>query len=161
MTIKWASILIGLFCVQLCAQEHHLYKKPTTGSNLRTKAVSGPIPFTKSYSELTAEEKASFLSRYENFPESDEPPYPLKGLQVLYGPIYEAHQKLRRHGRLEVIAMIDETGLVETVSIFKSPNNHMSKVASAVLYNTKFKPAKCSGEPCKMEFPFFIDLKVY
>ena len=142
------------------SQEHHILDNPVTGSHLKHKAVSGSIPFDKTYGQLSSKEKRVFTSIYENFSEADEPTYPLKGLQELYSPIYAAHEKLGRRGKLQIIALIDEKGLVETMPVYDSPSKHMTKIASAVLFSTKFKHALCSGVPCKMEFPFFIELKV-
>lgn len=44
-------------------------------------------------------------------------------------------------------------GKVTEVKAIGSPGAEMVQYAGAVLILTKFKPAVCSGRPCRMEFP--------
>ncbi len=150
-----------LLALVATAQERHAIEDGRrTGSHIAYQAVTGPIPFDKPYGELTAAQRAVFLANYESFPATDEPPYPLKGLGEVYAPMYTAHQKLGRPGELFAIAMVDQEGVVESVSVYKSPDDNLSRVATAVLFNTSFKPAKCAGKPCRMEFPLVLKLLV-
>ena len=40
------------------------------------------------------------------------------------------------------------------VKAIGSPSPEMAKAAASIILLSKFKPAVCKGEPCKMEFPF-------
>ncbi len=142
------------------ARENYIEDDSNTGSHIGHRAVTGGIPFDKSWAQLDARERAMFLSVYQNFPSADEPPFPTKGLQVIYEPIYRAHQKLGRRGEIFAIAMVDAEGRTETVAVYKSPDQHMTEVVQAILFQTEFKPPRCAGKPCKMEFPVQIKLAV-
>jgi hypothetical protein len=40
------------------------------------------------------------------------------------------------------------------VKAIGSPSPEMTQFAASVLLLTKFKPAICGGQPCKMDYPF-------
>ncbi len=141
------------------ARESYIEDDTNTGSRIAHRAVTGNIPFDKGWEQLDAREQAMFLSRYQGFPRGDEPPFPIEGLQVIYEPIYRAHQRLGRRGEVFAIAMVDSEGRTETVSVYSSPDERMTEVVQAILFSTEFKPPKCAGKPCKMEFPVNIELK--
>lgn len=159
MKLRMACCLVLLaLSLGANAQKHNFSVDPSTGSLVKHKAVIGSLPFDKSYEELSAEEQQLIINQYENFPESNEPPFPLEGLKVIHGPIFEAHNKLRRRGRLMAVAIVDEMGVVQKVSVYESPSKVMSKVAYLALINTRFKPGICSGKPCQMEYGLSVNL---
>ena len=90
--------------------------------------------------------------------DSEKPPFPVDGTEVIYKPIIKANDKIARGGNLFLVAMVDETGKVEGVSIYETPHQKISEIATAVLFDTQFEPATCDGTPCKMEFPFEFNL---
>ncbi|WP_444884368.1 energy transducer TonB [Microbulbifer sp. PSTR4-B] len=152
---------IPLFFSMLAFSKENVIKvDPPTGSHIKRVAVSGRIPFDRPYSELSEKEKRIFTSEYENFQEGDEPPFPKEGLKALHWPLYKGHEISMKRGILDVIALINEDGDLEKISIYESPNKYMSDLAIAVFRETKFKPAICSGMPCTMEFPLKINFKV-
>ncbi|GAA5443632.1 hypothetical protein Misp06_01810 [Microbulbifer sp. NBRC 101763] len=144
----------------ICAEVFNVKTEPGNGSRIKQVAISWNIPFDKPYGKLSEDQKKRFTSIYENLNEGDEPPFPVNGLQELYMPIYAGHKKLLKKGKLHIIALIDEEGKVESISVFDTPSELMTKLAIVVLRETEFKPAKCSGSPCKMDFPLFMNLKV-
>lgn len=86
--------------------------------------------------------------------DSEHPPFLSEGTEVIYRPLYKANLDLRKEGDVLAIAMIDEKGMVETVSIYKAPSKNIATMLSYVISNTKFDPATCDGKPCKMEYLF-------
>jgi len=129
------------------------------GSKFRPIEATSPIPFDKSYDQLNEEQKQIFRASYGGLAETEQPPFPKEGTEVIYKPIIKAHKEIARAGNLFVVAMIDEKGKVENVAIYESPSDAMSQMATAVMFNTQFDPGTCSGKPCKMEFPFEFQLR--
>jgi len=113
-----------------------------------------PAASSKRYSELTAEEKASLNQYFENIEPGDEPPYPSEGMKPIYDAIQAGQNKLLVSGELMLKAAVNATGEVTEVKAAGSPSPEMTKFAASVVFLTKFKPAMCQGQPCKMEFPF-------
>jgi hypothetical protein len=134
---------------------------PTAAFRLRPYAV-GPfnLPINKQYHELSASEKQELHSYYEHMGEGDEPPFPAEGLRPLFRAISKGQQQLLVEGDLFLIADVDTDGAVTSVKAIGSPSEDMTKFAASVLMLTKFKPALCKGQPCKMQFPLSFRFKV-
>ena len=81
---------------------------------------------------------------------------------MIYKPLIKHRSKQldkAREGTLFMVAMINEKGNVENVSVYESPSPIISELATTVIFNTKFSPASCDGKPCKMEFPFEFKMR--
>ena len=57
------------------------------------------------------------------------------------------------------VALIDEEGEPEKVTVYQSPNREFTEFINILLFTTEFNPGTCDGTPCKMEFPFEMDLR--
>ncbi len=112
------------------------------------------MPFDKSYSELSPALKQRVKNAYGDLKESEYPPFPSEGTQVIYRPLYKANLDLRKEGDVLAIAMIDESGGVESVTVYKAPSKNIATMLNYIISNTKFDPATCDGKPCKMEYLF-------
>lgn len=135
--------------------------RPRTGSHLRRDAIKGfGIAVNLSYAELPPADRQRLHSIYERMGEGDEPPFPLAGLTSIYEPLRKVQDKLRERGELSLVATVDSTGQVQEVKVFESPSARMAAFAAQVLTLTKFKPAKCGGVPCVMEFPVWLTLGI-
>ena len=156
------SLLMFVFATGVAAaqQQFKIKGDPLRDSRFRPVLVSSPIPFDKSYEQLTAEQKELFRATYGGLAENEKPPFPKNGTMEIYEPLLKGHKAISRAGNLFLIAMIDEKGKVENVAVYESPAKSMTEYATTVIFNTEFEPATCAGEPCKMEFPFEIDLPV-
>ena len=97
-------------------------------------------------------------SQYDKMGDNDEPPFPLNGLRSIYKPVADAQQRLNAKGHLSMYVDVDSQGKPVSVSVFESPDPQMTKIAAAVLMLQDYKPAICNGQPCRMQFPFRIDL---
>jgi len=128
--------------------------QPRTGSHIRRDAVKGgALPINRTYEQLTPEERAIVRGWYESMPAADEPPFPAEGMKPIHEAIGKAQAKLRARGELSLIATVGPNGEVSSVNAVGSPNPEMARFAGQVLLLTKFKPAVCGGQPCRMDFP--------
>jgi len=130
------------------------FDDPPIGSNIRRYAV-GPqsIPINRSYAELSSAERAKLHTWWEQIPDGDEPPFPTEGLKPIHDAVRQAQRRFLVTGELFLIATVEADGKVAGVKAIGSPSPEMTKFAATVLAVTKFKPAVCSGRPCRMDFP--------
>ncbi|MFT6047875.1 MAG: hypothetical protein ACI9WC_003593 [Arenicella sp.] len=84
------------------------------------------IPFNKRYQTLSAEQKDIFKATYGGLASGDVPPFPKKGTQAIYRPIIKAHKEIARSGNLFLVAMVNEKGKVDNVSVYESPAESMT-----------------------------------
>jgi hypothetical protein len=135
--------------------------RPPPGFLIRRDAVRGKaLPFNRTYQQLTAEQRALVHSWYESIPAGDEPPFPAEGTKPIHDAVRKGQAKMLVKGELMLIATVEANGEVSSVQAIGSPSPEMTKFASTILLLTKFKPAICSGQPCKMDFPLWYDFQV-
>lgn len=120
------------------------------------EAVWEFIPFNRTYNELSEAQKLSLSSLYFDMGSLDEPPFPVNGLAAIYGPITEAQVKLGVTGSFRAELVIGSDGVVQEVRVYKSPNKTVTRFISELALLTPFKPAKCAGAPCRMNFPLIV-----
>jgi hypothetical protein len=114
------------------------------------------IPFDKSYEQLTPSQQGRLKSAYVRMGAGDEPPYPIGGLKALYEPIVEGQQRLLTSGEFRAEVEVDPEGTPIAIAVYHSPSKAVTRFVSNIVLLTKFKPAVCSGAPCKMGFPIHI-----
>ncbi|MGZ5181167.1 MAG: hypothetical protein ACXWC6_07505 [Ramlibacter sp.] len=135
--------------------------EPRVGSNIRKYVSRGSmLPINRRYDQLTAEEKAHLLAVYESMGPDDEPPFPAEGLRPIHEAIQKAQQSLLVRGDLLMFATVGADGNVAEVKTIRSPDAQMAAVAAKVLFLTRFKPALCKGQPCRMDYPFSFHFRV-
>lgn len=134
---------------------------PPIGSHIRRDAVRGKaVPIDLTYQQLSPEQRAVVHSWYESIPPGDEPPFPTEGMRPIHDAVRKGQAKLLVKGELMLIATVEASGEVSSVKAIGSPSPKMVKFASTVLLLTKFKPAVCAGQPCKMDFPLWYEFRV-
>ena len=130
------------------------FENPPSGSLIRHDAVRGKaLPFNRTYQQLTPEQRAFVHGWYENIAPGDEPPFPAEGTKPIHDAIRKVQARLLVRGELMLIATVEPNGDVSSVKAVGSPSPKMTEFASAIILLTKFKPAICSGRPCRMDFP--------
>jgi hypothetical protein len=139
-------------------QRYTLKRDVTLGS--REGNAEGPVPFNRQYGQLTAAQKDVVRSSYVALGDSDEPPFPLDGLGALYGPITKGQQQLLVSGEFRADAEIDAEGNVISIAVLQSPSAQVTKFVANILVLTRFKSARCLGQPCAMGFPVRVTFKV-
>jgi hypothetical protein len=127
---------------------------PATGSYRKNRDVTGPVPFDKSYAELTPEQQAVVKLPYHALEEGDEPPYPLHGLQPIYNWLKKAQSKVLVEGELRLDVLVDRDGNAVSVKSIGRPSQDIVKFVALVVGQEKYKPAVCHGTPCEMVYPF-------
>jgi outer membrane biosynthesis protein TonB len=48
---------------------------------------------------------------------------------------------------------VNSSGEATAVSVMSSPDDRLTQYAAGVLMKAKYKPARCNGAPCAMEYP--------
>ncbi len=135
-------------------------EQPRTGTRIRRDLASWEIPINKRYEDLSPEHQDMIRSAYENLADSDEPPYPVKGMQAFLKQTTKVQQALLQHGAFRAAALVDAKGAVQSIDVIETPSAEMSQLMAMVLFETQFKPGLCAGQPCQMEFPVMIKFAV-
>lgn len=125
-----------------------------TGSIIRRQEIkSNGVPINRSWQRLKPEEQAIVRGWYQNMPAADEPPFPEDGLKAIHEAILRGKEKRGVTGELDLAATVEANGKVSSVKAYKSPDAEMTQYVGTVVMLTRFKPAVCSGKPCRMDFP--------
>jgi hypothetical protein len=119
------------------------------------------LPLNKPYADLSDQEKARIKGIYENMADDDEPPFPLRGFTRLYRSIEVLQRKLGVSGMLDIALLVGADGLGQTVKVYKSPDDELTRSVVYLLMQEKFKPAQCHSQPCAQEFPFRINFTMH
>ena len=125
------------------------------GSRDFTEISSGaPYPLNKRYEQFTTDEKGILRSYYEGMPDTDEPPFPARGMKDIIADISTLVGKLRAEGNVTIFVSVNEKGEATSVRLLSYPNMEVAKAVAYVLVKARYKPAVCGGQPCALEFPF-------
>ncbi|MFA9219522.1 MAG: hypothetical protein ACEQSK_20795 [Sphingomonadaceae bacterium] len=144
---------LSLFCGLLAVSAHAAHAANVCPSNERTVALS-QLPPDASYEQLTAAQKAIVRADYDNLPAADEPPYPLAGQAAIRKELAKAQGKMRSDGPVTLLVNVDASGTARTVSVYDSPDINATKVTTFAVMTAKYKPGKCAGQPCRMDYRF-------
>jgi hypothetical protein len=127
-----------------------------TGSNVSRRLVwTSQLPFEGSFSELTPTQMAYIRDQYDGLLPEEDPPYPADGLRAIFRRVDDDVALLigqPERGPLVAVAKVDETGAVQSVSVYKSPNAAVTAAIGQALLKTEFKPARRNGKPVAMDF---------
>lgn len=126
--------------------------------SIRREVAFGHFPFDKPYPALTPQQQQQFKSLYVTMGDADEPPFPLRGLQEIYGPISRAQKRLLVEGEVAVDVQVDAKGEGVSLKVLKSPSPEFTRFVASVVLSVKYKPALCGGAPCAMELPVRVKL---
>jgi len=128
------------------------------GSNMRPVEARSPIPFNKKFDQLSERQMAIYRADFDGLKATDTPPFPKKGLKEIYMPLIKGHKRIGGGGDLLVYAEINEKGSVNKVTVYMSPSKKLADLATTVMFNTKFRPPTCNGDPCIMDYPFYYQV---
>lgn len=130
------------------------------GSLVPQNIIEGPLPFDATYAALTPEQKAVLFSDYESLGAGDEPPYPLYGIRHLVKPLVPLIETYDITGSVLAAVKVDSRGNGVDVTVYQSPDPQVSRLVTASLLFDKYKPARCNGQPCSMQFVLRADFPV-
>jgi TonB-like protein len=134
-------------------------ERPETGTLIPRALVTGTrIPLDKSYAELSPQQQQTLKADYANMGASDEPPFPVNGLKAVSQAIAQADVSATVEGELIMQVDVNSNGDATSVTTVRSPNVHISRIASSALQQQKYKPAVCRGQPCAMKFVYHVEL---
>lgn len=128
------------------------------GSNMRPVEARSPIPFNKRFDQLSERQMAIYRADFDGLKDTDTPPFPKKGLKEIYIPLIKGHKRIGGSGDLLAYAEINEKGGVNKVTVYMSPSKKLADLTTTVLFNTKFRPPSCNGDPCIMDYPFYYQV---
>jgi hypothetical protein len=131
---------------------------PVVGSNIRRIVMRSELPTQLTWAELDPQDRRRLLDRYDRLAPGDEPPFPQRGLFTLLRQMDLMQRTVPVEGELSVVATVDALGKVERVSVLRSPHPGATRLLAINLMDTPFKPARCAGEPCRMDFPLRLHL---
>ena len=167
MTLRPIHILLALLIVSTGAvaqdvsvpvkpKKQYVYKNDEVrlGTHIPTNMTVTDHPIDVPYDDLLPEQKASWKSQYLAMPADDEPPYPVVGLKRTMKAVLKAAQRTDTDGDIDAVVVVRDDGTPDSVSILKAPTHKLGTFVAQALMLEKFKPAKCAGKPCAMEFPF-------
>jgi len=120
----------------------------------RVASISKVIPINRRYKEFTKAQRDEVKSAYEPMLEDDEPPFPEDGLEPTLRALIKVQSLLLVEGKLELVVDVGADGIATSISIQGSPSPGMTRFVSEYFMLTKYKPAVCGGQPCKMQYPF-------
>jgi hypothetical protein len=163
-----ALAAVSLCCAAQQATERSTYKPgrdPQSAANVGQSgspsgSATGALPFDKTYTELTPEQKKQVRSSYVNLGEADEPPYPADGMKALYGPITKAQARTLITGKFRAEVEVDREGHAVSIAVFETSSEEMTRMVAGVALLIKYKPALCRGVPCAMNFPIRVGFAV-
>jgi hypothetical protein len=131
--------------------------EPEIGSRIPPLAIRhASYPLNKTYDQMTQRERSALRSNWEAMSETDEPPFPLRGMRDLMLQLREAATKRQASGKLTLVANVNSMGNVDRVEVYDSPDDQLTRFAIWKVSTTPFKPALCSAQPCAMQFPIRI-----
>jgi hypothetical protein len=130
---------------------------PRLGTHIPHKIVTNEdVPFNASYEQLSEAERATVRGWFPLLDPADEPPYPLLGKGHVHNAIHQLNARDPANGLLSMVVMVDSEGNAESVNVYVTPDAKLSEMAGFVAMKEKYKPARCSGKPCKMPFPYNV-----
>lgn len=120
---------------------------------------SHAIPMDKSYGEMTKPQQQAVRDQYPLLHETDEPPYPVRGLKYSLERIaaFRSAELVPSGGPLDIRAQIDAKGNATAFYVISTPDPKLSNFVASVLRKEKFKPGVCAGKPCTMEFRYVMN----
>ncbi|MBA5639778.1 hypothetical protein H3H37_22205 [Duganella sp. LX20W] len=129
--------------------------QPDLGSHIKRDAASGfLVPPGLSYAQLSPEQQELVKAPYKILLEGDEPPYPLNGPEAIARAFTAMHDKAHVRGMFRLLTQIDSEGKPTSVSVLEAPEPELGRIAATILMLSKFKPARCGGQPCAMRYTY-------
>ncbi|MFC4161209.1 hypothetical protein [Chitinimonas lacunae] len=134
--------------------------EPLAGSHIRPIRLRSPLPYDKRYDQLDARERERLRANYREMPVNCEPPFPEAGLKPLLRELVRLQDQkgLDGQGSLSLLAQVDAKGEVASVAALESPSPELGALGSVILFNTRFKPARCDGTPLAMDYLLEVEL---
>jgi len=135
-------------------------ERPEIGSNMLHQVGKSRINIYKKYEDLSDADKALLRAPYGDMQANDEPPFPLYGLAPVLKKLARMNLRRENEGNVRLLVLIDTNGEAESVRFLQFPTLDTAKAVASILVSTKYKPGRCDGNPCKMDYLFDLNLEV-
>ena len=138
--------------------EYRLHDEVTGSSLGYSRTIRGPIPFDKTYAELTAAQQARLRDDYDDLGPEDEPPFPRNGLGEMHGHLIHMLDKLPTKdpdllGHVLVVVGVSPEGAVNSLTFYKAPVvGAMRELIAKYITDISFKPGKRNGQAVQMDY---------
>ncbi|MFC4161210.1 energy transducer TonB [Chitinimonas lacunae] len=156
-----SRMLLSLLCfATVAAAEPYTYRDgEASGAGEAPARLVSPVPFDKRYEQLNEAERTALRSR-QTLPAECEPPFPLEGWRPLFEQLtrYQARSGIDVAGQMAFTLQVDQAGTVTDVTIQRSPSERLNRMASQLLRDVPFKPARCKGEASAMAYKLDFEL---
>jgi len=139
------------------AATYSLREPPGVGSMIPEAVITSPVPFDKTYAQLSAEQKATLAQDYESLAAGDEPPFPAQGLHPLTDSLLRFVHMVKPVGPLVAAVDVGPDGQARKVTVFRSPDPDLTRLVTTLMIDQPYKPALCHGSPCAMQYVLRLD----
>jgi hypothetical protein len=164
MNRKSLVLFIGIaVAAKLAFGQQALQPNPAPSKTYRINfggVEAGPslYPLNKPYKRFSEDEKAALRALYVDMPSSDEPPFPEDGLIHVIRDIGEFANRLKQSEDVSIAVVVNDVGEATSIRLLRYQNIETAKAVAYFLVKERYKPARCDGLPCAMEFPFRVRL---
>ncbi len=163
-TITRALLLAVVALAGACAApvaEKYSIHEDKLDSRFGHDPVISDIPVDKTWDEMTDAQRAIFRARYRDMGPDYEPPFPVDGQLKIFQEVKKLQAAAQLRGKFSALLSVDEQGKAHSIKIVETPDEKINQPMALVLVkNTEYKPAKCAGKPCAMDFVFEMTLDV-
>lgn len=153
------TLAIGASSAAGAAQFDFKQDRPDAGTFVRRTIGSANIPLDKSYSDLSESALRAIREYFPRLKPQDEPPFPEKSLRALISLATTVRYQTDGTARVSVVVQVDEVGAAHIVSSAESNDEQFLAGVVSTIAATKFKPGRCDGKPCAMDFPITIEVE--
>jgi hypothetical protein len=132
-------------------------RETVTGTMIGESVITAHVPFEKTYAEMNPAQRAILAADYESMPPGDEPPYPALGLSHFTPDLVRYVEATHATGKLVAAVEVDPQGQARSVTVYKTPDAGMAQLVTALMVKESYKPARCGGSPCVMQYVLRLD----
>lgn len=133
--------------------------EPETSSLMRQKIGSANLPLDKAYNQLNANSLQRVRESFPNLGPNDEPPFPESSFKSLISSLSKLRFKFEGVAHVNLVVKVNAAGQVQNVTPLATNDDSLMHVVTEAVGRMKFKPARCNGVPCDMDFPLEIEIR--
>ncbi|HEY1076727.1 MAG TPA: hypothetical protein VGE51_08555 [Fontimonas sp.] len=153
MAAACGLVMLAATATTAWASEPRYRLREVTGAHVGRTAATSRVPLKLTYAELSAQDRERLRADYEDMPAADEPPYPKDGVIALVKGYTQVQRAASLSGRFRAAVHIDESGIAQSIAIYETPDPRLSTALAAAAMAPPYKPGRCAGRPCAMDFP--------
>lgn len=138
-----------------------IYRAPDEASKLAAQTrgsavIAVPFPLDKRFEDMSATEQDAVRSRYPALAPGDEPPFPAKGMKQILDQVRLGQTRVLEEGTMQLVVDVQADGSPAKVTMFGIEKAELITFVGNVFMHQQYKPAKCDGKPCAMQFTYAL-----